>query len=98
MNNVRIDNLQVSTFLQDRPGNHSFIENQSRPCLGTNLYNPTDADIIITIPAKSRAYLLGQFVNSKYAHVEAKITKTHVTFKLPIGNTTPAFNSGKPKA
>ena len=98
MSNVRIDNVQVSTFLQDRPGNHSFIENQSRPCLGTNLYNPTDQDITIVIPAKSRAYLQGQFANSKYGNVEAKITAKHVTFKCPIGGTVPMFNSGKAKA
>jgi hypothetical protein len=97
-NNVRIENLQVSTFLQDRPGSHDWTANQSRPCLGTNLYNGTDEAITITIPAKSRAYLPGQFDNSKYGGVEAKLTKTHATFKIPIGKSTPAFNSGKPKS
>lgn len=97
---TRIDSVQVSTFLQDRPGNHSYIENQSRPMLGTNLYNPSDQDVIIVVKAKSRVYLAGQFDNSKYAGVEAKINaaKTFVTLKLPIGGNKPMFNSGKPKS
>jgi len=94
---TRIDNVQVSAFLQDRAGNHSYLANQHRPMLGVNLYNPADQDITITIKAKDRVYLPGLFANEKYAHVEAKITKTHVTVKLPIGGNTPVFNSGKAK-
>jgi len=94
---TRIENLQVSLFLNDRPGNHSYIQNQSRPMLSGSLYNPSDADITIVIPAKGRTYLPGLFDNSKYANVETKLTKTAVTVKLPIGGTTPVFNSGKVK-
>ncbi len=94
---VRLDNVQVSVFLQDRPGTHSFIENQSRPVLAANLYNPSDQDITIVIPAKSRAYLNGVFANTKYAGVDVKVTAKHVTVKMPIGGNTPMFNSGKVK-
>ncbi len=94
---LRLDNVQVSLFLQDRPGTHSFIDNQSRPVLAANLYNPSDHDIVITIPAKSRAYLPGLFANAKYAAVETKVTQKHVTVKMPIGGNTPMFNSGKVK-
>ena len=95
---TRIDNLMISLFLQDRPGSHSYLANQHRPVLSGSLYNPSDADITITIPAKSRAYLPGLFANEKFAHVETKITAKHVTVKMPIGGNTPMFNSGKPKA
>lgn len=94
---TRLDMLAVSTFLQDRPGNHSFIDNQSRPVLGTNLYNPSDADITIVIPAKSRVYLPGQFANTKFANCKVKVTDKFVTIQMPIGGNTPMFNSGKVK-
>lgn len=95
---VRVDNVQVSAFLQDRAGNHSFIDNPQRPILGVNLFNPSSSDITITIKANDRVYLPGLFANEKYANVETKIGKTHVTVKLPIGGNTPVFNSGKVKS
>ena len=99
MANQRMNaNLRVSLFLQDKPGSHSCIEDNKRPQLGGNLYNPTDAPITITIEPKSRAYIPNLFANTKYAHCEAKFTKTHVTFKCPIGGTTPMFNSAAPRS
>ena len=98
MSALRLDNLMVSLFLQDRAGNHSYVLNQSRPMLSGSLYNPSDEDITIVIPAKSRAYLPGLFANEKYAHVETKLTAKFVTAKMPIGGNVPMFNSGKPKA
>lgn len=94
---LRIDNVKVSAWLQDRPGNHSFVENQDRPVLGVNLYNPSDQAITITIPPKTAAYLPGLFANSKYAKVQTKLTEKYVTVRLPIGAGSPVFNSGKPK-
>jgi hypothetical protein len=93
----RLDNVLVSLFLQDRPGSHSFIDNQSRPVLSGSIYNPSDSDITIVIPAKSRAYLPGLFANAKFADVKTKVTQKHVTIQLPIGGTVPVFNSGKVK-
>jgi len=87
--------VQVSAFLQDRPGSHSFIESQTRPMLNINIYNPSDEPLTITIPAKEGLYLPGLFANQKYANVEFKVLKTHVAVKLPIGSGMPVFNSGK---
>lgn len=95
---TRIENVLVSAFLQDRPGAHSFIENQSRPVLGINIYNPSDAPITITIPAKERVYLNSLFPNAKFGNVKTTVSKTHVTVKMPIGGTVPMFNSGKAKS
>lgn len=92
---TRINNIKVSTWLNDRPGNHSCIENHDRPPLGTNLYNPTDVEITITIPAKSTVYLPGQFVNSKYAGTKIKFTEKHVTVQMPINAGSPQFQSAK---
>ena len=95
---TRIDNVQVSAFLQDRAGNHSYLANQHRPVLGINVYNPSDQPITITIAPKDRVYLPGLFANEKYANVGMNITKTHVVAKMPIGGNTPVFNSGKTKS
>jgi len=103
--NIRDTKLIVSLFVNDAlPGtkaaNHSWLVNQSRPPLSGNLYNPTDSDITITIPAKSRSYLPGIFANAKFAHVEAKLSakKDKATFVVPLGGTNPAFNSASSKS
>lgn len=94
---IRLNNLKCSAWLQDRPGNHSFLQNNDRPMLGVNLYNNTDQPITITIPPKTAAYCLGMFANEKYAGTQYKVSKDHVTVKLPLNAGAPVFNSATPK-
>lgn len=96
---VRIENLPivVSSFFATKPGAHSFVDNQHRPALSTSIYNTSDEDITITIPAKSAAYLPGQFEQDKYGNVSHKITAKTISFSQPIGETNPAFKSAKPR-
>ena len=96
---IRIESpLSVSSFFATKPGPHSFVQSQSRPALNTSLYNGTDEDIVITIPAKTVAYLPGQFAQDKYGQVTHKITAKTLSFTQPLGLTDPAVKSAKPKS
>jgi hypothetical protein len=95
-NFIRIESLSVSVFFNTRPGSHSWIESQSRPIASPSLYNPTDRDITITIPAKTTAYLPGMFVQDKYgANASATLEDGVISLMQPIDDTLPVLKSGK---
>ena len=96
---IRIESpLSVSSFFATQPGAHSFVENQHRPAVNTSLYNGTDEDIVITIPAKTVAYLPGQFAQDKYGQVTHKITAKTLSITQPLGINQPFAKSAKPKS
>ena len=96
---VRIEApISVSTFFNTKPGSHSFVESNKRPVISTSIYNGTDEDIIIVVPAKTVAYLPGEFLQDRYGQASAKVTKTTISITQPLGLSQPFAKSGKVKA
>ena len=95
---IRIESLSVSVFFNTRPGSHSWIESQARPIASPSLYNPTDRDITVTIPAKTTAYLPGMFLQDKYGQASASVQDDVITLSQPIDATQPVLKSGKIKS
>ena len=96
---IRVDlPISVSTFFATKPGPHSFVESQSRPVANTSLYNGTDEDIIIVVPAKTTAYLPGEFLQDKYGQASYKLTAKTITVSQPLGINQPVFKSAKPRS
>ena len=90
--------ISISSFFNTKPGSHSFVESNSRPVISTSIYNPTDAAITITIPAKTVAYLPGQFLQDRYGQASAKVTTKAISVSQPLGLSQPFAKSGKVKA
>jgi hypothetical protein len=95
-NFIKVFGVMVSVHLKDQAGSYDATANHNRPLLGINMYNPSETEtVVVTIPPRTAAYLPSVFPNARYAKVETKFTKAHVTCKLPIGGKDAMFTSGK---
>ena len=81
------DNRGIATFFCGKPGKHSYVESQKRPCVSSKITRP---DGVVEY--------WSQFVNTRDPRITCVIAKKMVTITFPVDLNVPIFsNDGEPR-